>query len=149
MDWHAQLITLYLAVCKHLQEVGWAQAQRHAPYADLGFTDEEVVTIYLFAVAMEQKRQIKGIHKHARRYWRDWFPRLPGYGAYVQRLNRIADCFPALLERFCETGEAASFAGLADSMPVGPRPAGTPLQRQGRPRTGQQRLFGLSVHCFP
>ena len=45
MDWHAQLITLYLAVCKHWQEVGWAQAQRHAPYADLDFTDEEVVTI--------------------------------------------------------------------------------------------------------
>jgi hypothetical protein len=52
--------------------------------------------IYLLAVALEQKRQIKDIHGHARRYWRDWFPRLPGYGAYVQRLNRIADCFPAL-----------------------------------------------------
>jgi len=59
-------------------------ATRHAPYADLGFTDEEVVTIYLFAVAMEEKRQIKAIHTHARRYWRDWFPKLPGYGAYVQ-----------------------------------------------------------------
>ncbi len=54
-----------------------------------------------------------------------WFPRLPGYGAYVQRLNRLADCFPALVERFCETGEAASFAGLADSLPV-------ILARQGR-----------------
>ena len=67
---------------------------------------------------MEQKRQIKDIHRHAGRYWRDWFPRLPGYGAYVQRLNRLADCFPALLERFCETSEAASFAGLVESMPV-------------------------------
>jgi hypothetical protein len=125
MDWHTQLITLYLEVCKHWQEVGWAQAQRHAPFANLDFTDEEAVTIYLFAVAMEEKRQIKAIHKHAGRYWRSWFPKLPGYGAYVQRLNRIADCFPALLERFCETGEAASFAGLADSMPV-------ILARQGR-----------------
>lgn len=43
----------------------------------------------------------------------------------MQRLNRIADCFPSLLERFCETGEAASFAGLVDSMPV-------ILARQGR-----------------
>ena len=125
MNWQLQLITLYLAVCKHWQEVGWAQAHRHAPFADLSFTDEEVVTLYLFAVAMEQKRQIKDIHAHARRYWRDWFPRLPGYGAYVQRLNRIADCFPALLERFCETGEAVSFAGLVDSMPV-------IMARQGR-----------------
>lgn len=57
MDWHTQLITLYLAVCKYWQEVGWALAQRHAPYADLGFTDEEVVTIYLFAVALEEKQR--------------------------------------------------------------------------------------------
>ena len=54
MNWQLQLITLYLAVCKHWQEVGWAQAHRHAPFADLSFTDEEVVTLYLFAVAMEQ-----------------------------------------------------------------------------------------------
>lgn len=125
MDWQLQLITRYLAVCKHGQEGGWAQVQRHAPFADLRFTDEEVVTLYRFAVAMEKKRHIKDIHEHAQRYWRDWFPHLPGYGAYVQRLNRIADCFPSLWERFCETGEAASFAGLADAMPV-------ILARQGR-----------------
>ena len=104
MDWQLQLITLYLEVCKYWQEGGWVQAQRYAPYADLSFTDEEVVTPYLFAVVVENKRQIKDIHTHARRYWRDWFPRMPGYGAYVQRLNRIADCFPSLSERFCETG---------------------------------------------
>jgi len=118
MDWQMQLITLYLEVCKHWQEAGFAQTQRYAPCADLGFTDEGLVTIYLFAVASEQKRQAKDIHRHAGRYWRDGFPRLPGYGAYVQRLNRIADCFPTLLERFCETRGAASLAGLVDSMPV-------------------------------
>ena len=118
MDWQLQLITLYLEVCKYWLEGGWVQAQRYAPYADLSFTDEEVVTLYLFAVVVENKRQIKDIHTHARRYWHDWFPRMPGYGAYVQRLNRIADCFPSLLERFCETGEEASMAGLVDSMPV-------------------------------
>lgn len=116
--WQLQLITLYLAVCKHWQEGGWAQVQRYAPFADLSFTDEEVVTIYLFGVAMEKKRQIKDIHEHAKRYWSDWFPRLPGYGAYVQRLNRVADCFPSLLERFCETNQSVSMAGLVDSMPV-------------------------------
>ncbi len=125
MDWQAQLIALYLAVCNHWQEVGWVQAQRHAPHANLDFTDEEAITIDLFAVAMEQKRRIKDIHRHAGRYWRDRFPRLPGHGAYAQRLNRLADRFPALVERFCPRGEAASFAGLVDSMPV-------ILARQGR-----------------
>lgn len=31
MDWQAQLIIRYLAICTHWQEVGWMQAQRHAP----------------------------------------------------------------------------------------------------------------------
>ena len=30
-DWQLQLIMLYLAVCKHWQEGGWAQVQRYAP----------------------------------------------------------------------------------------------------------------------
>jgi len=50
---------------------------------------------------MEEKRRIKDIHKPVRRYWRDWLPRLTGYGAYVQRLNRLADCF-----RPCWSGAA-------------------------------------------
>jgi len=138
MDWHAPLITRYLAVCHHWQVGGWAQAQRHAPYTDPKFTDEEVVTIDLFAVALEQKRQIKDIHRHAGRYWRVGFPRLPSHGAYAQRLNRLADCFPALLARFCETGETASFAGLVDTMPV-------VLARQGRPSTPKSPLSWPAV----
>ena len=79
-----RLITHFtLRFCHHWQEEVGA-GQRHAPYADLDFTDEEVVTICLFAVALEQKRQIKDIHRHAGRYWWDWFPRLPATGAYVQ-----------------------------------------------------------------
>ena len=41
-----------------------ARHQRHAPATDLDFADEEVVTTALFAVAMEQNRQIKAIHRH-------------------------------------------------------------------------------------
>ena len=117
MDWHVQLIALYLAVCKFWQEGAWTQVQRFAPYANLSFTDEEVITIYLFGI-MDKRRQIKDIHRHAQRYWKDWFPQLPGYGAYVQRLNRIAECFLTLVERFCETDDGTPMIGLIDSMPV-------------------------------
>lgn len=75
-------------------------------------------------------------NRHAGRYGRDWFPRLSGHGAYGQRLNRLADCFPALLERFRETGETASFAGLVDAMPVippGRGAAATPKSPPSRP----------------
>ncbi len=111
------LITLYLAVCHHWQEGGWVQAQRHAPCVNLDLTNGEVVTIDLFAIALEQKRQIKEIHQHAGRYWQEWFPRLPSYGLCAV-LEPACGLFPALLERFCKSGETVSFAGLVDSMPV-------------------------------
>ena len=95
-----------------------------APYADLKFTDEEVITIYLFGI-IDKKRDIKTIYEYADRHLRDWFPNLPGYHAYVQRLNKVADVFPALLEKYCIRSIPAVPVGLVDSMPV-------ILARQGR-----------------
>lgn len=117
MDWQTQLITLYLFVCEHFDQGLWIHAQRFAPHADLGFTDEEVVTLYLAGI-LDKKRDIRTIYDHARNYWSDWFPRLPGYGAYVRRLNRLADVFPVLLERLCPEGPPSTDIGLTDSQPV-------------------------------
>jgi len=117
MDWQTQLITLYLFVCEHFDQGLWIHAQRFAPHADLGFTDEEVATLYLAGI-LDKKRDIRTIHDHARDYWSDGFPRLPGYGAYVRRLNRLADGFPALLERLCPEGPSVTDIGLTDSQPV-------------------------------
>ena len=46
---------------------------------------------------MDKHREIKGIYEYADRHLRDWFPRLPSYVAYVQRLNQVADVFAPLL----------------------------------------------------
>ena len=117
MDWQTQLITLYLFVCEHFDQGLWIHVQRFAPHTDLSFTDEEVVTLYLAGI-LDKQRDIRAIHDHARDYWSDWFPRLPGYGAYVRRLNRLADVFPVLLERLCPEGPPAIAIGLTDSQPV-------------------------------
>src|SRR5512147_2869360 len=100
MDWHTQLIALYLAVCKHWQAVGWAQAQRHGPCADLDFTDEEVVTIYLFAVAMEQKRQIKDIHRQPGRVSTVLCKCLSIHSNGNRPSNRMANRFSARFQSF-------------------------------------------------
>lgn len=117
MDWQTRLITLYLLVCDYFAQGLWIHAQRFAPHADLSFTDEEVVSVYLAGI-LDKKREIRTIHNHARDYWADWFPCLPGYGAYVRRLNRLADVFPALLERLCPEGSPPTHIGLIDSQPV-------------------------------
>ncbi|HYE37510.1 transposase [Methylocaldum sp.] len=91
--------------------------QRFAPHADLRFTDEEVITLYVFGI-IDHKHKIKTLYDHADRYWRDWFPRLPSYAAYVQRLNRLAEVFPALLDKLSPAGAPAVSTGVADSFPV-------------------------------
>ena len=55
-------------------------------YADLNFSDEEGITLFLFGV-MDKYQEIKGIYEYADRHLHDWFVRLPSYVAYVQRLN--------------------------------------------------------------
>ncbi|SFL94407.1 transposase [Nitrosomonas communis] len=88
-------------------------------YADLSFSDEEVITFFLFGV-MDKHRQIKGIYEYADRHLRDWFPRLPGYVAYVQRLNRVADVFAPLLALIQQEQETRNpgQVWLIDSFPV-------------------------------
>jgi hypothetical protein len=88
-------------------------------HADLSFSDEEAITLFLFGV-MDKHREIRSIDKYADRHLRDWFPRLPGYVAYVQRLNRVADVFTpllALIQQEQETRNAGQ-VWLTDSFPV-------------------------------
>ncbi len=89
MNWQDQLITIYLYVCKHYQNHLWVYSQRTSNYSDLRFSGEEVITLYLFGV-IDKNRELKTIYGYADRHLRDWFPCLPSYTAYVQRLNKVA-----------------------------------------------------------
>ena len=93
MNWHNQLITLYVYVCKHYESNLWACCQRFTSYANLSFSDEEVIYLELLI-----KRRKKTIYEYAERHLHDWFPKLPCYTPYVQRLNKVADVFTPLLE---------------------------------------------------
>lgn len=117
MTWQTQLITLYLTVCEHYRNGLWTTVQRFSPYSDLSFSDEEVITIYLFGI-MDKQRDIKSIYTQTQRYLRDWFPKLPSYTAYILRLNQLASLFPSLCESFCPEQNTVSFAGLVDSFPI-------------------------------
>ncbi len=70
MDWQIQLITLYDMVCKHYREELFVHCQRFSPYCDLFFTDEEVITLFLFGV-MSKHRQIRTLYDNADRHLRD------------------------------------------------------------------------------
>ena len=97
------LIKLYFYVCEEYNDYLRWNVQRFSPNGQEGqISDEEIITIYLFCVAYEEKYKVKSIHKHILKYWKSWFPTLPSYQTFNDRLNRIADAFPLLVERIIE-----------------------------------------------
>jgi hypothetical protein len=61
-----------------------------------------------------------GIYEYADRHLRQWFPKLPGYVAFVQRLNKVADVFTPLLSLIQQEQENQHSppVWLIDSFPV-------------------------------
>lgn len=127
MDWQGRLVRLYLDICVWYREELWVYCQRLTPYANLDFTDEEAICVYLWGI-MDKRREIKELHKDARRHLKGWFPTLPGYSAYVDRLNQLSGVFAPLAEKLQVTLPSDGVLEgirLMDSMPVvmaqGPR----------------------------
>lgn len=95
-----KLIALYDYVCQcYTTTLQW-QVQRFSPNKQQGdITDAELITIYLFCTAYEEKTKRKQMHKHIRQYWASWFPKLPAYQTFTNRINRIQDVFPSLISQ--------------------------------------------------
>jgi hypothetical protein len=155
MDWQEQLITIYLYVCKHYREGLWTYCQRMSNYADLSFADEEVITIYLFGI-IDGRTEITKIYGYTNRHLRDWFPNLPSYQAYIQRLNRIAEVFVPLLELIITEQEIGGLktAWLIDSFPVALAKQGHRFKAKVAPQlansgycsTKKLYYYGVRVH---
>lgn len=60
------------------------------------FTDQEVLTIYLFTMLHEQRFKVKHMHQFAKDYLITWFPKLPSYVAFNTRLNRLSEALKEL-----------------------------------------------------
>lgn len=121
MDWEVELISLYLFVCKHYQAGLSSYCIRMSHYADLRFSDEEAITLYLYGV-IEGHRTIEAIHRYANKHLKIWFPNLPGYKAFDYRINQLHDIFVPFVHLLCNellhTQHAAQLTGLTDSMPI-------------------------------
>jgi hypothetical protein len=116
-----KLISIYLYICdiydSNLKVVCERLSNNNHPV----FTDQEVMTIYLFVMSVEQRLKIKQIHEYANEHLRSWFPLLPSYEAFVMRINRLSEAFQyladMLLSRNCPTGCDLN-ASLMDSLPI-------------------------------
>lgn len=116
------LISLYYYVCERYNSTLCWQVQRFSPNSNQGrITDEEIITIYLFCVAFQEKHKLKSMHRYILEHWIDWFPALPSYETFVTRLNRISSIFPILVGCLLDdldTIETDIPIVLTDSMPI-------------------------------
>jgi hypothetical protein len=114
-----QLIALYLRVCRAYDNEPDLKYQRLSNFRPR-FTDEELVTVYLFG-HMQGFSQQRRIYDYARRHWRAWFPALPSYQAFNRRLNRLAPAFEHLITATLTepvTRLARVADRLIDSLPI-------------------------------
>ena len=97
MTKHIQLIELYCAVCHHYNSALVAQAQRCSNNFCPKFTDEECIATYIWGI-YNQKFEVKACYEFIKDYYGDWFPDLPSYQAYNNRICFLADAFKALAD---------------------------------------------------
>jgi hypothetical protein len=85
------------------------------------FTDQEIMTVYLFCQNQEQRTKIKQIYCFADEYLRSWFPKLPSYKAFNNRINRLSEAFRLLTDSLLQThqpSDCSAQESLLDSLPV-------------------------------
>ena len=118
-----QLIQLYFYVCeRYEEELQWHCMRFTKNQAEPAFTDQELLTTYLFGVAYERRFTIKEVYDYTRNHRLDCFPSLPSYSAYNNRLNRLASVFTVLAQQLSEEYRAShneqELMCLTDSMPI-------------------------------
>ena len=96
--WQTNLIKLYCAVCDNsstIESVMQRQSNNFRPQ----FSDEECITVYLWGISQRRFEQ-KTIYEYTRNHLLEWFPKLPSYQAFSDRLNKLAPAFQALAEHW-------------------------------------------------
>ncbi len=98
MDWQDKRIHLYVSICRHSRKHLWIHSQRLSNNPTVTFTDQEVLTVYLFGM-MQQHLALKAIYIDTHDHLKAWVPHLPSYSGFIQRLNRLADVFAPSLNK--------------------------------------------------
>jgi len=114
-----QLIQLYLLVCQIYDNQSSLKYQRLSNFKPR-FTDQELVTVYLFG-HLNGLYQKKAIYRLTRNYWAAWFPALPSYQAFSNRLNNLESSFQIISQKLLKAlaaGQTIEVDHLVDSFPV-------------------------------
>ena len=116
-----KLIAIYLYICDLYESALKYDCQRFSNNTKPEFTDQELMTIYLFAGYEQRYFQIKEIHSFAKDYLFEWFPKLPSYQTFSYRLNLLNGAFQTLTKTLISSFKPENCSDLfsiVDSMPI-------------------------------
>lgn len=130
--------------------------QRFSNNSNPEFTDEEILTIYLFCGYCQRYFNIKEIHTFAKEYLSSWFPKLPSYQTFCVRLNMLSETFKVLVETMIQSfkpKDCDSIISIVDSMPIvtckGKNREGkvaTEITSKGYCSTKNMYYYGMKLH---
>jgi hypothetical protein len=115
-----QLIQLYVWVCQIYDKHSALKVQRMSNNYQPIFTDQELITVYLFG-HLQGHFQQRRIYDYIAGHWLAWFPHLPSYQAFNYRLNQLSPSFALLLEELLTqlaNGSQQSTDYVLDSLPI-------------------------------
>lgn len=94
-EWQLQLISLYVWIEEGFRQRGWRfLVERFSQAGEPVFKDEEVLTAFIFA-RLRGHHTYKGGWSFLRNFLLEWFPQLPRYSAWIDRIHRLV---PVLLK---------------------------------------------------
>ena len=130
--------------------------QRFSNNSNLEFTDEEILTIYLFCGYCQRYFGINEIHTFAKDYLSSWFPKLPSYQTFCVRLNMLSEAFKVLVFTMIQSfkpKDCDPLISIVDSMPIvtskGKNRKGkvaTEITSKGYCSTKNMYYYGMELH---
>ena len=152
-----KLVEIYFYVCEKFEKELKFSCQRFTNNNNPEFTDQEIMTIYLFVISQENHYQIKRIYRFADIYLRSWFPKLPSYTAFNNRINRLSEAFRLLTDSLLQEYrpiDCIKDESLVDSVPIitcsGKRSGkiAPELTDKGFCSTKSLYFYGLKLHAL-
>jgi hypothetical protein len=152
------LVAIYLYICNIYEQRLTFECLRFSNNSRPKFTDQELMTIYLFAATVERRFKITEMYDFANSYLKSWFPDIPSYPPFVVRLNRLSPCFKMLSEILIVQGVTSAGVVkntcLLDSMPIitcsGKRKGkvASEITDKGYNATKVGYFYGLKLHAL-
>lgn len=116
-----KLVEIFFYVSDSYEKELKFSCERYSNNSCPEFSDPEIMTVYLFCTSQEKRFKIKHIYDFADEYLRSWFPKLPSYAAFNNRINRLSEAFRLLTESLLRThqpSDCSTQESLLDSLPV-------------------------------